>query len=98
MIFSNLNSNCSNLLLRYEKSHGTSLKSILLSKNCSDLSLCGQIALVFFKIFTNSQALALNFKSLSRSLEYFFLTVGQNNFGNKIPFLEKPGKEKNSRL
>ena len=28
-----------------------------------------------------------NFKSFSRSLEQFFLTVGQNNFGNKIPFL-----------
>ena len=27
-----------------------------------------------------------NFKSFSRSLEQFFLTVGQNNFGNKIPF------------
>ena len=26
-----------------------------------------------------------NFKSCSRSLEQFFLTVGQNNFGNKIP-------------
>ena len=26
-------------------------------------------------------------KSFSRSLEQFFLTVGQNNFGNKIPFL-----------
>ena len=25
------------------------------------------------------------FKSFSRSLEQFFLTVGQNNFGNKIP-------------
>ena len=24
--------------------------------------------------------------SFSRSLEFFFLTVGQNNFGNKIPF------------
>ena len=24
---------------------------------------------------------------VSRSLEQFFLTVGQNNFGNKIPFL-----------
>jgi hypothetical protein len=24
-------------------------------------------------------------KSFSRSLEQFFLTVGQNNFGNKIP-------------
>ena len=27
-----------------------------------------------------------NFKSFSRSLEFFFLTVGQNNFGNKIPY------------
>ena len=30
---------------------------------------------------------AWNFKSLSHSLEQFFLTVGQNNFGYKIPFL-----------
>ena len=27
------------------------------------------------------------FKSFSQSLEQFFLSVGQNNFGNKIPFL-----------
>ena len=27
------------------------------------------------------------FKSFSRSLEQFFLTLGQNNFGKKIPFL-----------
>ena len=27
-----------------------------------------------------------NLQSLSRSLEQFFLTVGQNNFGNKTPF------------
>ena len=27
------------------------------------------------------------FLQISRSLEQFFLTVGQNNFGNKIPFL-----------
>ena len=27
-----------------------------------------------------------NFESLSQSLEQFFLTVGQNNFGNKTPF------------
>ena len=25
-------------------------------------------------------------KSFSQSLKQFFLTVGQNNFGNKIPF------------
>ena len=39
------------------------------------------------KTFENSRPSASNFKSFSRSLEQFFLTVGQNNFGNKIPFL-----------
>ena len=39
-----------------------------------------------FKTFANSQTSASNFKSFSRSLEQFFLTVGQNDFGNKIPF------------
>ena len=47
------------------------------TKNCSDLSL--------FKNFANSWPSAWNLKSFSRSLEYFFLTVGQNNFGKKIP-------------
>ena len=37
------------------------------------------------KNFANSWPSALNFKSFSRSLEQFFLTVGQNNFGNKVP-------------
>ena len=39
------------------------------------------------KIFANSRPSASNFKSFSWSLEHFFLTVGQNNFGNKISFL-----------
>ena len=39
------------------------------------------------KNFENSRPSASNFKSFSRSLEQFFLTAGQNNFGNKIPFL-----------
>ena len=30
-------------------------------------------------------------KKISRTPEYFFLTVGQNNFGNKIPVITKPG-------
>ena len=30
---------------------------------------------------------ASNFKCFPRSLEHFFLTVGQNNFGNKIPII-----------
>ena len=37
------------------------------------------------KKFVNSGPSALNFKSSSGSLEQFFLTVGQNNFGNKKP-------------
>ena len=41
------------------------------------------------KNFANSQPSSSNFKSFSQSLEHiFFLTVGQNNFGNKIPFLQ----------
>ena len=39
------------------------------------------------KNFANSRTLVSNFKSFSQSLEQFFLTVGQNNFGNKIPNL-----------
>ena len=38
------------------------------------------------KTFANSWPSALNFKRFSQSLEQFFLTVGQNNFGNKLPF------------
>ena len=38
-------------------------------------------------MFANFWPSASNFKSFSRSLEQFFLTVGQNNFGKKIPFL-----------
>ena len=37
-------------------------------------------------IFANSRPSASNFESFSQSLEQFFLTVGQNNFCNKIPF------------
>ena len=37
--------------------------------------------------FANYRPSASNFKSFFRSLEQLFLTIGQNNFGNKIPFL-----------
>ena len=40
------------------------------------------------KKLANSQPSASNFKSFSPPLEHFFLAVGQNNFGNKIPFLK----------
>ena len=39
------------------------------------------------KSFANSRPSASNFKFFSQSLEQFFLTVYQNNFGKKIPFL-----------
>ena len=38
------------------------------------------------KNFANSWPSVFNFNSFSWSLEQFFLTVGQNNFGNKIQF------------
>ena len=37
--------------------------------------------------WNNSRPSASNFKSFSRSLEQY---LGQNNFGNKIPFLQIP--------
>ena len=46
------------------------------------------------KNFANSRPSATNFKNFSRSLEQFFLTVGQNNFGNKIPILQDKSNEK----
>ena len=84
-IFSNLNSNFPDLL--YLRNFQEQVKkSFCYQKlfwpftvwtNCSsDL-----------KIFANSWPSASNFKFFSRSLEQFFLTVGQNNFGNKIPLL-----------
>ena len=42
--------------------------------------------------FTNSWPSTSNFKMGSQSLEQFFLTAGQNNVGNKIPFLNQGTK------
>ena len=39
------------------------------------------------KIFVNSLPSASTFKSFSWSLDQFFLTVVQTNFGSKIPYL-----------
>ena len=38
------------------------------------------------KILQISPPSASNFKRISKSIEQFFLTVGNKNFGNKIPF------------
>ena len=83
IIFSNLNYNCSNLLDMRNLQEQVK-KAFCYQKlfwpftvwiNCSsDL-----------KKFANSWPSASNFKCFSRSLEQVFLTVGQNNFGNKIP-------------
>ena len=85
MIFSNFNYNCFDLL-DLKNLQEQVKKAFCYQKlfwpftvwiNCSsDL-----------KIFENSRSSASNSKSFSRSLEQFSLRVGQNNFGNKIPFL-----------
>ena len=85
IFFSNLNSDCSDLLdlrnLKEQVKKAFCYQKLFWPftvwiKCSSDL-----------KIFENSWPSALNFKSFSRSLEQFFLMVGQNNFGNKIPYL-----------
>ena len=63
------------------------LKKHSVTKNCSDLPLFEYLnCFSDLKNFANSRPSASNFKSFSQSLEHFFLTVGQNNFGNKTPF------------
>ena len=42
---------------------------------------------LFWPFTSNFGPSALNFRSFSGLLEQFFLTAGQYNFGNKIPFL-----------
>ena len=95
IFFSNMNSNCSNLLDMRNLQEQVK-KAFCYQKlfwpftvwiNCSsDL-----------KNFANSRPSASNFKSFSRSLEQFFLTVGQNNFGNKIPFFNVHRRYRNSK-
>ena len=76
--FSNLNSNCSNLLdlrnLQEQVKKAKLFRPFTVWIDCSsDL-----------KMFANSWPSASNFKSSSLSLEQFFLTVDQNIFGNKV--------------
>ena len=74
--------------IRSEEPPGKS-KNAFCFKKCLDLLLFDQIDLVISK---KSQSSAFNFKSFSRSLEHFFLTEGQNNFWNKIPFRASTSK------
>ena len=80
IIFSNLKSNCSNL--SYLRNLQEQVKKAFCYKNCSDLS-----PFEWILQFCKFSAFSLKFQKLSRSLEQFFLSVGQNNFGNKIPLL-----------
>ena len=77
IIFSNLNSNSSNLL--YLRNLQEQVKKVF----------CYQKLFWPFTVPTNSSS---DLKNFSRSLEQFFLTVGQNNFGKKntIFFCKKP--------
>ena len=75
-IFFDWNSYCSYLLDM--RNLQKQVKKHSVAKNRSDLSLFEEIALVISKIQPRI------FKSFSRSLKQFFLTVGQNNFGIKI--------------
>ena len=79
------NFSCSFLNPNYCSNVLTSTKGILFQKlwpftvpiNCSsDL-----------KNVANSRPSVSNFKGFPRSREQFFLTVGEDNFGNKIPIL-----------
>ena len=81
-MFSNLNSNCSNLTYLQEVKKTFCYQKLFWSftvrTNCSsDL-----------ENFANSHPSASNFKGFPRSREqFFFLTIGEDNFGNKIPIL-----------
>ena len=71
-IFSDLNANCSNLL---------DMRNL---PEQVKKAFCYQKLFWPFTVWINCSSYL---KCFSRTLEQFFLTVGQNNFGNKIPFL-----------
>ena len=80
--FSNFSYRFLNPSYFFWKTSKNKLKKYSVTKNCSDLfTNCSSD----LKSIANSRPSASNFKNFSRSLEQFFLTVGQNNFGNKIP-------------
>ena len=68
--FSNLNCNCSNLL---------EMRNL---QEQVKKAFCYLKLFWLFIVWTNCSS---DFKSFSQSLGQFFLTVGKNNFGNKIP-------------
>ena len=78
MIISNLDYNCSNFL---------DLRNL---KEQVRKAFCYQKLFWPFTVWSSYLKIepsASNFRIFSRPLKHSFLTVGQNNFGNKIPFL-----------
>ena len=84
IFFSNLNSNCSNLL--YLKNLQDQVKKHSVTKNCSGLSLSKQIVLLISKILQILHLQSRISKIVLDHFNNFFPTVGQIDFGNKIPF------------
>ena len=90
IIFFNLNSNCPNLLdLR-------NLQEQVKKVFCYQKLFWPFIFWIHFssvwEFLLKFEAEGREFSNILRSLEQFFLTVGQNNFGNKISFLQNKAK------
>ena len=81
-----LNGKFFNGMVQVKRAFCSDLSSCLIKKCSSDL-----------KNFANSWPSASNFKSFSQSIEQFFLTVGKNNFGNKIPKMTLESSRKLSK-
>ena len=81
-----MNSNCSNLLYLRNLQEQVK-KAFCYQKVFWPFTVRTNCSKHVLKHFANSRLSASIFKSFSQSLEQCFLTVGQNNFGNKIPFL-----------
>ena len=85
MSFSNLNSNCS--YLSYLRNLQEQAKKAFCYQKLFWPFTVWISCPSDLKTFATSRPLTSNFKSFSQSLEQFFVIVGQNNFGNKMPFL-----------
>ena len=84
IFFSNLNYNCFNLLNMRNLQEQVK-KAFFYQKLFWTFTVwINQVISKFLKILGLQH---LIFKGFSRSLKQFFRAVGQNNFGNKIPFL-----------
>ena len=65
------------------KSRNACIQSVEISSNNYSVSEIIQTFLCLYKLINSSYP---SFKSFSQSLNFFFLKIGQNNFGKKIPY------------